>query len=202
MAKTIAVVGNGEIAAGSAQQIDACDMVVRFNLCRSYGAGGVKSDVIALCNTGRPAKHMLSSVDWLSHPAVQKAGEIWSVRSADKFNEMRPEVLSRHPELDDFFEDFTPEIASLAARFGKSHRVIDRALHEAVDVHLAKLTGEPYVCPSSGLVALVHILKKVKGPGDEVLIAGFGHQGWALHPFEAEKRLIDAWVAKGDLKRF
>lgn len=201
MAKRIIIIGNGEIAQGVAELADASDMVVRFNLCSTYGASGHKCDVVALCNTGRPAKQMAFSAEWRAHPAVQSAGEIWSVRDAAKFHDMKPQIIARYPELDDFFEDFTDEFAALAKREGKSDCVIDRAVHEALDAEMSRLDGASYVCPSSGLVAIAHILKNVKQPSDEVLIAGFGHQGWALHPFVAEKRLIDEWAAQGHLIR-
>lgn len=201
MARRIVIVGNGEVAPELAADIDASDMVVRFNNCASYGAGGLKTDVVAVCNTGRPGKAMSRSPDWRMLPAVQAASEIWSVREAAKFDEMMPDVLTRHPELDDFFEDFTGDFARIAAEDGKAHHVISREVHENLDCDLKGLTETPYVCPSSGLVAIAHVLSAIRQPGDEVLIAGFSHQGWELHPFDAERTLIERWIAKGDLAR-
>lgn len=201
MARRITVVGNGRIEQGLADLIDASDLVVRFNFCGSYGVGGRKTDIVAVCNTGRPAKAMTQSAEWRVHPAVQAASEIWCVRDADKFEEMKPVVLARHPELDDFFEDFTVDFALIASEGGKSHHVISRSVHEELDRELAALTIALYVCPSSGMVAIAHVLTAIKEVGDEIFIAGFEHQGWDLHPFEAEKKLIDGWIASGDLVR-
>lgn len=195
------IIGNGAIGEGVASLANASDLVVRFNLCGSFGSDDRRCDVVAVCNTGRPAKAMVGAPAWRAHPAVQKASEIWSVRDAHTFDAMKPDVLARHPELDDFFEDFTADFAKIAAEDSKFHQVISRDVHEGVDAELSKLTDAPYVCPSSGLVTIAHILKNVKEAGDEVRIAGFTHQGWELHPFEAEKRLIDRWVASGDLIR-
>jgi hypothetical protein len=201
MARQIMIIGNGAIGEGVAELANASDMVVRFNLCSSYSDKDQRCDVIALCNTGRPGKAMAQSLEWRAHPAFRSAREIWSVRDGWKFQEMKPEVLARYPELDDFFEDFADEFAAIAKTEGKEHQVLSRDLHEALDAEIAQLTDEPYVCPSSGLVAIAQILNTIKQAGDRVLIAGFTHQGWALHPFDAEKRLIDGWVAKGDLTR-
>ncbi|MGG2475841.1 Urease operon accessory protein, partial [Rhizobium sp. BR5] len=46
-----------------------------------------------------------------------------------------------------------------------------------------------------------HVLESVSGDGDEVAIAGFGHQGWSGHPFAAEKQLVEALTHEGRLTR-
>lgn len=43
---------------GVADLIDLSDIVIRFNDCRSMGAGGSRTDVVAVCNTGRPGREM------------------------------------------------------------------------------------------------------------------------------------------------
>ena len=59
-ARQIMIVGNGAVDEGAAPLIDAADMVIRFNGSRNFGAAGRKSDVIAVCNTGRPGAAMLA----------------------------------------------------------------------------------------------------------------------------------------------
>lgn len=77
------IVGNGDIEEGGAGIIDAADIVIRFNDCRSYGAGGSRTDAVVVRNTGRPAKAMVGSREWRAHPGVVSAGEIWSVRDPE-----------------------------------------------------------------------------------------------------------------------
>ena len=69
MGQRIMIVGNGDVPEGSAARIDAADRVIRFNECRNFGSTGSRTDVVAVCNTGRPARAMLSRA-WLDSPPV------------------------------------------------------------------------------------------------------------------------------------
>ncbi|MEK1931987.1 MAG: Urease operon accessory protein, partial [Pararhizobium sp.] len=73
VSRTIVIVGNGPVPQGAASVIDAADLVIRFNDCRSCGAGGEKTDIVAVCNTGRPALAMLGGGRWKSNAAVRQA---------------------------------------------------------------------------------------------------------------------------------
>jgi hypothetical protein len=117
------IVGNGDIGEKGAAAIAAADFVIRFNGCRSYEASPGRSDVVAVCNTGRPAKAMLGSEQWTGHPAVREAEAIWSVRDPEKFAAMRASLAVSHPDLDDFCDDYTNEFKiSRAAYAGCSAR--------------------------------------------------------------------------------
>lgn len=195
------IVGNGPVEEGAGDRIDQSDLVIRFNAVRNFHSAGRRTDVVAVCNTGRPAQAMLGSEDWLNGSAVAACREIWSVRDPAKFIDLRPRLALSHPELDDFCDDRTEDFAAFAASRAKRHRVIARSVHEGVDEALAAYRPEPYVVPSSGLIVVVHVLSSEARSDDEVVVAGFTHQGWAGHPFSAEKRLIDDFVAAGRLAR-
>ncbi len=197
--RSIMIIGNGEIAAGAADVIDAADLVIRFNDCRSVGAGGSRTDVIAVCNTGRPARAMLGSAEWRKSRAVAAASEIWSVRDPVKFAEMRAALAISHPELDDFCDDYTDQFTAFCQATGKRHVVIDRSVHESVDTALADYDPGSYVVPSSGMIVIAYAL--LRYPDDDIAITGFSHTGWDEHPFAAEKRLVDAYVSLGRLRR-
>ncbi len=197
--RSIMIIGNGEIAAGAADVIDAADLVIRFNDCRSVGAGGSRTDVIAVCNTGRPARAMLGSAEWRKSRAVAAASEIWSVRDPVKFAEMRAALAISHPELDDFCDDYTDQFTAFCQATGKRHVVIDRSVHESVDTALADYDPGSYVVPSSGMIVIADAL--LRYPDDDIAITGFSHTGWDEHPFAAEKRLVDAYVSLGRLRR-
>lgn len=199
MIKKIVIVGNGEVAEGQAGIIDAADFVIRFNDCRSYGTGGSRTDAVAVCNTGRPAKAMLGSPEWRAHPGVVAAREIWSVRDPEKFAAMRAPLAVSHPELDDFCDDYTDAFAAFCAETGKTHVVIAKAVHEAVDASLSAFAPAPYVVPSSGMIVIAEVLEKYAEA--EVMLVGFGHAGWEWHPFAAERQLVDAYIAAGRLTR-
>jgi hypothetical protein len=197
--RTIIIVGNGDVSEGGAEIIDAADFVIRFNECRSYGAGGTRTDVVAVCNTGRPAKAMLGSESWRVHPGIVEAAEIWSVRDPKKFAAMRAPLAVSHPELDDFCDDYTSRFNDFCVQAGKIHRVVEKQIHEAVDRALSAFSPAPYVVPSSGMIVIGDVLDRF--PDDEVTLAGFGHVGWEWHPFAAEKQLVDSYIAAGRLRR-
>ncbi|NKL99534.1 Urease operon accessory protein [Rhizobium leguminosarum] len=193
------IVGNGDIEEGGAGVIDAADFVIRFNDCRSYGAGGSRTDAVAVCNTGRPAKAMLGSREWRAHPGVVSAGEIWSVRDPEKFAAMRAPLAVSHPELGDFCDDYTDEFSVFCADTGKKHVVIGKAVHESVDASLSAFSPSRYVVPSSGMIVIAEVLNTYAEA--EVTLAGFGHVGWEWHPFAAERQLVDSHIAAGRLAR-
>jgi hypothetical protein len=197
--KKIVIVGNGEVGEGEAGIIDAADFVIRFNDCRSYGAGGSRTDAVAVCNTGRPAKAMLGSREWRTHPGVVSAREIWSVRDPKKFAAMRAPLAVSHPDLDDFCDDYTDAFSVFCAETGKTHVVIDTSIHEAVDASLSVFAPAPYVVPSSGMIVIAEVLNTYADA--EVMLAGFGHVGWEWHPFAAERQLVDSYIAAGRLRR-
>ncbi|MBB3654962.1 hypothetical protein FHX15_000161 [Rhizobium sp. BK650] len=193
------IVGNGAVEEGGAEIIDAADFVIRFNECRSYGAGGTRTDVVAVCNTGRPGKAMIGSASWRAHPATLEASEIWSVRDPEKFASLRGPLAVSHPELDDFCDDYTDQFSDFCGEAGKVHRVVDKRIHEGVDQALSAFSPAPYVVPSSGMIVIGEVLDRF--PDDDVTLAGFGHVGWEWHPFAAEKQLVDSYIAAGRLRR-
>jgi len=197
--RAVMIVGNGEIAAGAADVIDAADLVIRFNDCRSMGAGGSRTDVVAVCNTGRPARAMLGSAEWRKSPAVASASEIWSVRDPRKFAALRAPLAISHPELDDFCDDYTDQFTAFCRATGKRHVVIDQSVHEGVDAALADYDLGSYVVPSSGMIVIADVL--LHHPDDDIAITGFSHTGWEEHPFAAEKRLAEAYISLGRLRR-
>ncbi len=195
------IVGNGDIPEQAADYIDDADLVIRFNDCRSMGNGGRRTDVIAVCNTGRPALAMLAGGFWTSSGAVKEAGEIWCVRDPGKFADLRGPLALSHPELDDFCDDYTDGFQAFGRATGKAVRVIGRDIHEALDLELQALDAALYVSPSTGMVAIAETVERVAGPDDAVFLAGFGHAGWNGHPFHAERLLVDRFVREGRVSR-
>jgi len=195
------IVGNGEIGEGLADVIDAADIVMRFNDCRSVGAGGGKTDIVAVCNTGRPGKAMTEGAGWACNKSVWLASSIWCVRDPAKFKAIRPAILRDHPELDDFCDDYTDGFADYARQNGKDFHIIAAATHEALDRTLAEHAPERYVVPSSGAVAIAEFLAHYRKPDDQIFLAGFGHQGWDGHPWEAESAWVDDLIQRSQLAR-
>ena len=198
MARSIAIVGNGEIGPGLAGLIDAADIVMRFNDCRSVGTGGTRTDIVAVCNTGRPGKKMLQEPGWKDNPSVLAASSIWCVRDPAKFAAMRAPLAVTHPELDDFCDDYTQGFLQFGRQAGKALHVIPAETHDRLDDELATFRPAPYVVPSTGLVAVTEFLTHFRQAGDSIALVGFGHQGWEWHPWQAERQWVEARIA--DLK--
>jgi hypothetical protein len=199
--RTIMIVGNGEVPDGASSVIDAADLVVRFNDCRSVGSGGHRTDIIAVCNTGRPGLAMLGGGRWKASAPVRQAREFWCVRSGAKFAAMRAGLAETHPDLDDFCDDYTVGFESFSRSTKRGFRVVPAAVHDQVDHDLAGFSPDPYVVPSSGLIVIADILSNIATGDDDVVLAGFGHIGWQWHPFPAERRYVDALAASGRLRR-
>lgn len=198
MTRSIAIVGNGSFSSKDASIIDDCDVVVRFNDCRSVGAGGIWTDVVGVCNTGRPALSMVRQRSWLENAAVVSATELLCVRDSSKFAELRKNL---DPDLNDFCDDYTAEFASFAADTGKAFKTIPRHHHDRIDIEISKITSIKYVVPSSGLMVITYFLEEAAGFGDQILLAGFDHCGWSGHPFDAERLLIEGLIYEGRLQR-
>lgn len=199
--RVIMIVGNGDVPEGVAATIDAADLVVRFNDCRSVGKGGGRTDIVAVCNTGRPALAMLGGGRWKTSAPVRQAREIWSVRAATRFAAMRAALAATHPDLDDFCDDYTDGFESFARATARKHRVIEAETHDRLERDLARFSPSPFVAPSSGLVVIADILSGFASSEDHVVLAGFGHVGWQWHPFAAERRYVDSLAAQGRLRR-
>ncbi|MDQ0563788.1 hypothetical protein QO004_005604 [Rhizobium mesoamericanum] len=193
------IIGNGEIGPEAAAAVADAAFVIRFNECRSYEASRGRTDVVAVCNTGRPAKAMLASQSWREHPGVREAAAVWSVRDPQKFAELRAPLAVTHPELDDFCDDYTQQFNAFCAEVGKAHVVVDKVIHETVDRALAAYLPAPYVVPSSGMIVIAEVMNRF--PEAAIDLAGFGHAGWEWHPFAAERQLVDSYVAAGRVTR-
>lgn len=201
MTRMIMIVGNGDIEQRVAQRIDGADLVIRFNGARNFDHAGSRTDVVAVCNTGRPAKAMVLDAAWRESVPVKESSAIWSVRDPQKYQQIKPDVLAHFPELTDFFDDYTEDFGSFARNNGKEHVVLPAALHDTVDAELAAFQPARYVVPSSGMLVMAHVLNDPAYAGDKIAFAGFSHQGWDGHPFEAERQLVDAYVSAGRLTR-
>ncbi|MGL3607239.1 Urease operon accessory protein [Rhizobium sp. G187] len=200
-ARRIMIVGNGDVRAEAAAVIDAGDLVIRFNGSRNFGPAGKRTDVVAVCNTGRPGAQMLADPQWRDSEAVSAAREIWSIRDPEKFARLQPVLAVSHPELDDFCDDYTIGFAQFAAARDKQHRVIPGAVHEALDAALSTYRPAPYVVPSSGMLVIQALLSDPKFDDALLVLAGFGHGGWEWHPFDAERQFADHLVQSGRLVR-
>lgn len=199
MTRLFAVVGNGPLSDKARHAIGGADYIIRFNDCRSDPEG--RTDAVAVCNTGRPARAMTREPAWIEIPAVAQAAELWCVREALVFSAMRDSILSRHPELSDFFDDHTESYRAIASARQKQLHVISGRTYDWLEKQLKQHGDGYYIAPSSGALVIAELLHRMSEQ-DCILLAGFSHQGWEFHPWAAEKRWVDALAAQqGVLRR-
>jgi hypothetical protein len=197
MGRLFMIVGNGEIGDNARETIAEAAFVMRFNDCRSAHEDAARTDVVVVCNTGRPARKMLEEPEWRAHPSVKAAQAIWCVRDPEKFAEMRSPLAQSHPELDDFCDDYTEGFRVFAENEGKSFRIIARDVHERLDEALSAFSPAPYVVPSTGLVAIADLIEHHLVADDRIALSGFSHQGWEGHPWDAERKYLAPLEARG-----
>ncbi len=201
MGRLFMVIGNGDIGPQARAAISDAHAVVRFNDCRSAGEDAASTHIVVVCNTGRPGKKMLDEPGWRTHPSVRAADEIWCVRDPAKFAEMRAPLSVSHPELDDFCDDYTDGFRACAEAEGKGFRVIPREVHERLDAALSAFSPAPYVGPSPGLRPIADLSENRMEADERIGLAGFSHQGWEGHPWDAERRYLEPLEAKGLVTR-
>ncbi len=51
------------------------------------------------------------------------------------------------------------------------------------------------------MVVIEALLSDPDHADDTIILAGFGHSGWDGHPFDAERRLVDRYIASGRVMR-
>jgi hypothetical protein len=183
--KRIAIIGNGSILFGDfgvKYDIDAHDLVIRFNSCANYGRTGRRTDVLILINTpnGRRFGRTHGAID---ERALASAAEFWFPYSPDLIESIRCEDPRRWCDVS----------ADLIARL-----VVDRPWHhmeaeiyrEALKA-LRKAGASADKSPSSGLLCLYHLQKHFSPC--RVTLYGFTHEGWSGHDWKAEREIIDNW---------
>ncbi|MEK1890731.1 MAG: hypothetical protein AAAB35_24845 [Phyllobacterium sp.] len=70
--KTMFIVGNGPIKDNLSEEVDRSDLVVRFNEPKSSkGMSGVKTDILFVCNSGKPMQRRLTDPSYFASPIVQ-----------------------------------------------------------------------------------------------------------------------------------
>lgn len=177
---SLAVVGNAP-GTGAVEAIDAAEYVVRFNNAAGFGAAaGSRVTHLALVNRGGQMREWLEDRHFLERPVV---------RAARAFILPFPMLPAEHNRPEPIC--WTREILALLRPTGRPVHVLPEALHERARCLLAPRTeGRPN--PSTGfLVTLALLLARGRGAAP-VRAYGFGFDGWAGHPWAAER----AWFAE------
>lgn len=212
----VALVGNAPLGDDRGRAIDACDLVVRFNDARGFGAeAGSRVDDLFLVNRGG------APAEWLEDPALAARPAIASARRI---------VLPLHPDsvfLDtrrgaggDVHRDDADHTGALLARLARADRevlALDARHHERCCRALGlvpapgarsgagpgdardRLPDDALHRPSTGFVALVWYLRTLPAHA-RLALHGFTFEGWPGHPWRRERERVAAEALGGRIE--
>jgi Glycosyltransferase family 29 (sialyltransferase) len=192
--KTVSLVGNGPIDTEPADQIDAADLVIRFNRAVHYGTSGIRNDIHVLVNQGSAGRSLA-----LSSPV--KSGVKPAALSAAKqllFTHPR-EMLARWVTKGTIPPDSDWTDALIDKAQQTPYAFLPESAAKEAKVLLQSLGAPADKKPSTGIRVLYHMLKI--WPDATFSLYGFSHNGIHPHPWEAEKAWVDKLVASGRVVR-
>lgn len=180
--KVIALVGNGEISPSLSNEIDAADLIVRFNRADSCGVSGKKTHILVLVNWAHPGKQ------FKDHPkCINKVARV----GAHEF------LLTSHPnDIPCLLSgrdahssgDATPSILKYIVK-GRRVSFMPLSNRRQTECLLREYGSRTDVIPSTGAQAVLYF--RTKYPAAQLRCYGFSHHGWGGHDWEAER----AWIS-------
>ncbi|MBA3449220.1 MAG: glycosyltransferase family 29 protein [Pseudaminobacter sp.] len=196
-AQRLAIVGNGPVADGLAEQIDASDMVIRFN----EPAGGpdrigIRTDILFLMNSGKSMQARLSTPDFWRSPYFAGASRVilpYHPSIIAKYHP-RPNILSR---LKGRKADWTAETLEMCGKAGKQAIVLPPEFYEESCEALGIApAARNRVFPSSGFLGIRYALLELATPPEDIALYGFSWQGWKRHDWGAERAWSEAHLGR------
>lgn len=201
----LALVGNAPVAGNVAARIDAAERVVRFNDARGFGgARGSRVSDLFLVNRGGAAAEWLADPRFERRAHVAGAGRVWlPLDPASAFLRTRRDARRR------IVRDDVDHTEALRARLATGRRAVEclpadhheRCCRELGLVPGKAATGAPHDDPdrrrpSTGFIALAWFDRTLP-PEWQIVLYGFGFDGWAGHPWERERARVAARVHSG-----
>ncbi len=191
--KTMYIVGNGPLAGDLAGRIDASDFVVRFNEPKaSIGLSGTRTDILFLCNAGKPMERRLASPAFLDSAIVRGAARIVLAYHPSIIRDYfpRPNLLSR---VKGRRADWTMATIMALGMRGKSSLVLPRSFYvEGCDELGVPPEQRSRVFPSTGYFGIFYVLRKFDPRDWTIRLCGFNWAGWKRHSWADERE----WVAR------
>jgi len=183
--------------------VDAADTVVRMNDCKnSVGRSGRKTSILCINNCGAPARRYVDGAILRKIPICVEAREIWIPRES----EVHRKHAARHQESAMLRESDDLTSAILKAN-GLADRVVVRltaALNEQMfeaiqQARRRHAIADPAWMPSTGLLTVAGVLSDPRFSAYHVHLVGYRFQGWAGHPWRAERTILAEQERNGRL---
>ncbi|MGN6549126.1 MAG: glycosyltransferase family 29 protein [Pararhizobium sp.] len=193
----IAVVGNAPLERDFSGEIDAADIVLRFNAAPEHGRhAGTKTDRLLIANSGKTSQRLIGAPGFRASAVVAAAGIIDLV--------FHPAIIAAyHPKpgpiarLKGRRHDLTGLAIDVFGAAGKPVRVLPPAFYER-GCEVLKIAGidRRRRFPSTGFLALLDTVDHLP-PDSEIRAYGFGWDGWKRHGWAEERSWFEEQVRRG-----
>jgi hypothetical protein len=199
--KKLYIIGNGPVSGDMSAEINAADFVVRFNEPKAaIGKTGTRTDILFLCNAGKPMQRRLADRGFLDSPMMKDAKEVILAYHPEIVRRYfpKPNMLSR---LKGRREDWTmPTILALGGA-GKTCVILPTDFYFEGCKALG-LTGDRLgkVFPSTGYFGIYFVLDRYPAAHWDIFLCGFSWQGWKKHAWGDERKWIEDKVREGLLQ--
>lgn len=192
------VVGNAPLGNDYSRQIDASDIVFRFNTAPEYGRnGGRKTDVLFLMNSGKSMQKHLADPVFLDSELLREAGSIvlpYHPQIIRRYHP-KPNLLSR---LKGRKADLTWEIIRAAGHLQKQVTILPPSFYEGGCAELGIYEEERRnVFPSTGFLGILYAMRQFPSLERKISLYGFGWKGWKRHPWDAEREWVSSRLGGG-----
>lgn len=191
MISSAAIVGNGPVEGKVREVIDASGVVIRFNEpTHPADVAGTRTDILFIANSGKTMQQRLAGRSFRSCPAFVAARKV--------VLPYHPEILARYHQRPSLLSrlkgrklDWTTETVAMCRDAGKEIEILEPASYEACCAAIGIAHHDRRrIFPSSGILALHHVLTVLRVPGSRIHLSGFTWDGWKRHPWLEER----AWA--------
>ena len=193
MRRRMVIVGNGPVPCEMSAYVDSADTVMRFNEPKeSAGMTGLRTDILFVCNSGKPMQRRLLNPDYLELPTFKAAREV--------IFPYHPLIIKRYfikPNPLSWLKgrraDFTFKALRVLGGAGKTILILPPQFYEegCRELGLDKAAMKK-VFPSTGYFGIRYALQHFPAPAWNIEICGFSWEGWSRHAWLDERR----WVSE------
>lgn len=202
MNKTLFIVGNGSLDRDLSAEIDAAEIVLRFNEPRvSLRMSGTKTDMLMLATSSKQMGEWIKDSAFINSEIVRNTPEVLFAfhPSIIKRFHHHPNFLSR---LKGRRADWTNEAIEYFGRAGKKIRIMPSQDYFAVCDELGIGADRmKEVFPSTGFFGIWLALRKYSLPDWDIKICGFSWEGWKRHDWAAERKWVEEKIEAGLLQK-
>lgn len=190
----IALVANSEDTRTQGALIDSHDEVIRFNRCTNFGLAGTKITTLVFVNTGEAGLRYGDQPDSVNPIAVARTREFWFTKKPELISTERERRLAAGEDAQHWI-DYSDRLIANRVQ-SRPYSFFETRIY-AEGCALIRAAGACRLSePSSGLLTLLHLRSAF--PSAAVSLFGFSHRGWSGHAWDAERKVINGWIANDE----